>query len=149
MHEIHQQYFSSLHLMERISRISLKNLILVLSIIAAVSLFIPSCKKYTGPETPVITLLLPRDTSIINAGDTISIKGSASDNKDLHEIYFTIKNTTNDSIYVYVHPYVHGLKIFNFSYLWITVDSSIYKLTIEAQDHDNHSTKKEIMLTVN
>lgn len=108
-----------------------------------------SCTKYTGPEEPVITLVIPSDTTTINAGDTIEIKGTVSDNKDLHEFYLTIKNNNNDSVVANENPYVHGAKTHNFDYWWITRDSAIYTLSVKVLDHENHSTTKEVLLHVN
>lgn len=127
----------------------MKNFLYSVLFLSNFSCLLFSCTKYAGPDEPVITLTTPTDTSTINAGDTIQIKGSVTDNKDLHEFYLTIKNNINDSIMAYENPYVHGGKTYSFDYLWITGDSAIYTLTLKVLDHESHSTTKEVLLQVN
>jgi hypothetical protein len=127
----------------------MKNLPLIIILTLVLSSAIFSCTKNTGPEYPVITLTTPTDTTVINAGDTIQIKGSVSDNKDLHEFYLTLQNDNTGTVLFYDNPYVHGAKIHNFNYQWNNVDSAIYKLTIQALDHENHTSTKEVLLHVN
>ena len=127
----------------------MKNFLYSVLLISIFSCLVFSCTKYTGPDEPVITLTTPTDTTNIYAGDTIQIKGTVSDNKDLHEFYLTIKNNGNDSVMAYENPYVHGAKTHNFDYFWITGDSAIYTLTIKVLDHESHSTTKEVLLHVN
>lgn len=127
----------------------MKNFVYSSLLISILSTVIFSCTKNTGPASPVITLTNPADTTIINAGDTVEIKGSVSDNKDLHEFYFTLQNNNTGTVIFYDNPYVHGAKIHSFDYWWITGDSAVYKLTIQALDHESHITTKEVLLNVN
>jgi hypothetical protein len=118
----------------------------VFALLLSVVLF--SCKKYPGPSEPVVDITSPSDTTIINAGDTVIIKGVVSDNKSLHEVYFTLAYSANDSALFSHHPYTHGRQAYPFEYLWITSDAGSYKFVVEAQDHDGHLTKKEFPLVV-
>ena len=114
-----------------------------------ISVFINSCNKYTGPSEPVITLTSPSDTTIINAGDTVLLKATVSDNKSPHEVYITFKNTDEDSVLLYEHPYIHGAKNYNFSVIWITGSAASYQLMVEADDHESHTTVIQFPLIVN
>ncbi|MCX6199746.1 MAG: Ig-like domain-containing protein [Bacteroidetes bacterium] len=127
----------------------MKNILVSLSLFSLFTCLVFSCTKNTGPEEPVITITNPTDTTNINAGDTIEIKGALSDNINLHEFYLTIKNNSTDSVLVYDNPYVHGGKTYPFNYLWITRDSAIYKLTLKVLDHESHTTSKEVLIHVN
>src|SRR4051812_16240458 len=90
-----------------------------------------SCKKNTGPSQPVATLTSPSDTLIINAGDTIELKGTVSDNKSLHEVFFTLAYAANDSVLFADNPYTHGAKYREFSYTWITGPAATYTWQVE------------------
>ena len=107
-----------------------------------------SCKKYPGPSQPVATLTSPSDTAIINAGDTILLKGTVSDNKSLHEVFFRLSDSANDSILFFDNPYTHGAQARNFSYTWITSLPGAYKWIVEIQDHDRHTTIQEFPIVV-
>ena len=107
-----------------------------------------SCKKYPGPSQPVATLTSPSDTAIINAGDTISLKGTVSDNKSLHEVFFRLSDSANDSILFFDNPYTHGTQARNYSYAWITSLPGSYKWIVEVQDHDRHTTIQEFPIVV-
>ena len=127
----------------------MKKFFQALFLISTLAAALFSCTKNTGPAEPVIILTSPTDTTTINAGDTVQIVGSVSDNKDLHEFYFTLKNHTADTVVSYDNPYVHGAKIHHFAYQWITGDSAVYKLIIQVLDHDNHTRTKELLVKVN
>ena len=127
--------------MKRIFSVSVALFLLLL-------IFVSSCKKDAVPSEPVITLTSPSDTVLINAGDTVLIKGTVSDNKSLHEVFFTLTDSANTSILFSDNPYTHGAKTHNFSYIWITSTPATYKFIIEARDHDNHTTTKEFQLIV-
>lgn len=127
----------------------MKNILVSHSLIFLFTCLFFSCTKRTGPNEPVITITFPTDTTTINAGDTIEIKGTLSDNIDLHEFYLTIKNNNTDALVAYDNPYVHGGKTYPFNYFWITGDSAIYTLSLKVLDHENHSTTKEVLLHVN
>jgi hypothetical protein len=121
-----------------------------LLIISSSVILISSCKKIPGTATPVVTLTSPADTLVIHAGDTVLIKGTVTDNKNLHELYFSFMNTSDSAVLLSEHPYVHGAKEHKFSYTWITSTTpSVYQFVVEAYDHDNHSAKKEFLFTVN
>ena len=107
-----------------------------------------SCKKNTLPSEPVITLTFPSDTAVINAGDTVLIKGIISDNKNLHEVFFNLTDSANSFVFFSDNPYTHGAKSYYYSYVWITSSANAYKFVIEAHDHDNHTSKKEFPLVV-
>ncbi len=127
----------------------MKTFFQALFLISTFSTLLFSCTKNTGPAEPVIILTSPTDTTTINAGDTVQIVGSVSDNKDLHEFYFTLKNNTTDTVEFYDNPYVHGAKIHHFTYQWITGDSAAYKLIIQVLDHESHTSTKELVVKVN
>ncbi len=127
----------------------MKNLFLSFLLVSIFTCLVFSCTKKTGPDEPIITITNPTDTTTINTGDTVQIKGTVSDNVDLHEFYLTIKNNTTDSTVASDNPYVHGGKTFSFDYAWIAIDSAVYKLTVKVIDHDSHTSTKEVLIHVN
>ena len=127
--------------------IKIKSCIVLLCFVAVAGFY--SCKKNTGPPEPVITLTLPTDTTIINAGDTVELKWTISDNKSLHEVFFTLAYAADSTVIFSDNPYTHGAKSRNFSYTWITSSTpAAYNLLIEVQDHDHHLTKQEFPILV-
>jgi hypothetical protein len=113
------------------------------------AILVNSCKKNTGPSNPVITLNSPLDTLIIHTGDTVLINGTISDNKSLHEVFITFRKEGNDTLLINDNPYTHGGKQYEFRYIWFPSQAGLYQLDVEAQDHDNHSVKKDFPFTVN
>jgi hypothetical protein len=107
-----------------------------------------ACKKNNLPSQPQVRLESPADTTIITAGDTVLIKGQVSDNKSMHELYFTLQQTPNGAVLLNEHPYTHGAQARNFSYTWITTTPADYTFTVEVWDHDHHITKAAFPLTV-
>ena len=126
----------------------MKNFLRALLLISIFSTVIFSCTKNTGPAEPIILLAAPTDTTTFHADSVVFIQGSVSDNKDLHEIYFSIKKNATDSIYDYRNPYVHGGKVYPFVFNSVPLDSGIYTLSIKVLDHDGHATQKELLLNV-
>lgn len=127
----------------------MKNFLFAVILIISVSMFAYSCKKNTGPSEPVITLLSPSDTTIIQSGDTVLIEGTVTDNKSIHELYFTFRNTTTDSTILYDHPYAHGAKSYSFRYTWYPSSPASYKFTVDVHDHDENYVYKDFIMTVN
>ena len=99
---------------------------------------------------PGSTLTSPADTLVINAGDTVLLKGSITDNKNLHELSLALQNLGDSAVLLNQSPYVHGLKEYKFSYTWITSTTpSVYKFTVDAHDHDGHEAEKDFFFSVN
>ncbi|MES2621172.1 MAG: Ig-like domain-containing protein [Bacteroidota bacterium] len=128
---------------------SFRHYIFLSLIILSFSFYVSSCKKNTGPSEPVITLLSPADTTVINSGDTVLIEGTVTDNKSIHELYFTFRNSVTDSTILYDHPYAHGAKSYNFRYIWYPSSADPYVFSVDVQDHDKNQVFKDFTLNVN
>lgn len=107
-----------------------------------------NCKKDKTDEeendttTPVVTLTAPNDMQMYNSGDTVFIKGSATDN-EMHEMLIELKDDSTNAVLFTKAPTVHDLSSYNINEAW---KSSVSKhtnatLTVTVSDHASHEAK--------
>lgn len=106
-----------------------------------------SCKKEEN-SPPVITISTPASGALIGLADSIRISGTASDDKELHEMSITLTEMAPDTIVFSQYPYVHEKESFNFSAAYKPKAAGSYLLEVTAEDHDGGQSSKEVIFNV-
>lgn len=109
--------------------------------------FLLGCKK-SDETAPSITVLSPNQGQVFTGGQTVAIKASVSDNNELHMVHVTVlDNTTNGHL---VHTEQHpDAKSFDVNESFVPQAGRSYTIEIEASDHDENTTKKELTVSAN
>jgi hypothetical protein len=115
-------------------------------------LFIVACSKGSGgdsdKESPVLVLNTPVNNQVFNGTQSISISGTATDNKYIKEIHIEITNlvTAEQYLHIHIHPDANTYT-FNQSY---NIEAGIaYKIRVIVDDASSNSTAKSVEITCN
>lgn len=77
-------------------------------IVVTLMVFVTSCSKdgsKNDNQAPVVTISTPVSNQRFNAGQTVSITGTITDNEKLAELHVHISNLDNGALLVDVHRY--------------------------------------------
>jgi hypothetical protein len=117
-------------------------------ILAFLSLSLTACKEYSEENKPVITLSDPTDEKEYETGDTIFIRGNATDNHVLHEMDIKlIKSETGETVF-HQAPIVHGMESYAIDFFYIPADTAHFhfQLKIEVSDHNANTSELDYIL---
>lgn len=109
-------------------------------------LFYACNKEENDTQSPVVIVTNPTEGAYVKSGDTISIVGQISD-EELHELHLDIVKQNDTTLYFESQPTVHELQSYSLNERWIVPilkDTTAVVLSVEAHDHHEHSTKKEV-----
>lgn len=122
-----------------------------LSFLLITGLFVvASCKKKSGDDDPVVTILSPLPNATFTSGDTMRITVNAIDNVDLHEMKMEVLDGT--TAWVAAYPYVHAKKSYKLDtlvYLPVVLSPKTLLVRAQAKDHDDNKGTAEISIQVN
>jgi hypothetical protein len=106
-----------------------------------------SCKKEEN-SPPVINITSPASGALIGLSDSVRITGTASDDKELHEMSITLTEMAPDTVVFTAYPYVHEKESFNFSAVYKPKAAGSYLLEVTAEDHDGGQSSKQVLFNV-
>src|SRR5689334_13195269 len=99
-------------------------------------------------DPPVLSLNTPVNNQVFNGTQSISISGSATDNKYIKEIHIEITNlvTAEQYLHIHIHPDANTYT-FNQSY---NIEAGIaYKIRVIVDDASSNSTSKSVEISCN
>jgi hypothetical protein len=105
-----------------------------------------SCSK-PDEIAPVISVISPQENQTFSDGQTVTIKATASDNEGLHMIHAIVVDNTGGH-WVHLEEHIDG-KTFDINKTFSITAGKIFTITIDATDHNDNTTKKEITVTAN
>lgn len=114
-------------------------IVLITGAAVAVACGITSCKKEN--TAPVVNWLTPTDTTVVSLPDSVALRGTVSDDADLHELALWMVRDSADTV-LYQSIYVHGLKAYSYraNFFPDSTQTGAYTLYVSAQDHEGGTT---------
>lgn len=105
-----------------------------------------ACKK-SDVVAPEIVVTSPQQNQVFTSGQTVMIKATVTDNEGLHMVHVIAIDNTGGH-WVHSEDHVDG-KSFDVNKTFIISPGKIYTITIDATDHDENTTQKEIIVSAN
>jgi hypothetical protein len=114
----------------------------IVLITSALCIALACTKKETDTTAPVITISSPTTNQMFNAGDSVTVSFTVTD-EDLHGYdYAIIKTATNDTIVdadIDTHANANVTEKFE-----LTDAATQYKLVVGAEDHTGNTSSKSV-----
>jgi hypothetical protein len=109
-------------------------------------IFVSACSK-SDETAPAISITLPEQNQVFAAGQTITIKATVTDNNSIHMVHTIV---TDNSGGHWVHSEEHtDAKNFEVNKTFTAISGKTYTIHIDASDHNENITQKEITVTAN
>ena len=104
------------------------------------------CSKY-DEVAPVISIILPNENQVFSVGQTVTIKATVSDNEGLHMVHVIVTDNTGGH---WVHSEDHwDGKNFDINKTFTATVGKIYTIHIDATDHNENTTTREMTVSAN
>lgn len=122
-------------------RIVMKGFLLILLF------FCFSCGK---PDliSPVITLASPQENQVFTAGQTVTVKATITDNEGIHMVHLIVLDKSNNGHMVHFEDHFDG-KTYELEKTFPALAGKSFSIEIDATDHNENVTKKELTISVN
>jgi hypothetical protein len=99
-------------------------------------------------ELPVVTISSPDNNQVFNAGATVIISGSVTDNKEIAEVHVHISNNTTGQLLKDIHRYpATGSYPLNESFQ--TQSGVNYKIQVIAKDDSANENRATVEVSAN
>ena len=121
-----------------------------LSFLLAVPLLVGCSKNSTveDNELPVITITSPNNNQVFNAGETVNITGTLSDNQKLTEVHVHISNNSTGKLLIDIHRYP-ATPTYNLNESFQTQAGINYKIQVVAKDNSANENRSTVEITSN
>jgi len=110
-----------------------------------------ACTKETPEkdyELPVVTISSPGNNEVFNAGATVTITGSITDNKKVVEVHVPISNNTTGALLTDIHRYPDtGSYTLNESFQ--TQAGINYKIQVIGKDNSANENRATVEIATN
>jgi type III secretory pathway lipoprotein EscJ len=122
-----------------------------LFLLLSIFLLSTGCKKSSAEddkEMPVIVLSSPADNAVVPSGNTVSIAGDVTDNKNIYMIHVHISDYTTGKLLIDIHRYPNsaGYKLAES----FTANAGItYQVQVRARDNAANETVVTRMISTN
>ena len=124
----------------------MKNYLFLILIVAFVACSKDSNEK--DNELPVVTINSPDNNQVFNAGATVIISGSVTDNKEIAEVHVHISNNTTGALIVDIHRYP-GTGSFPLNESFQTQSGINYKIQVIAKDDSANENRATVEVSAN
>ena len=115
-------------------------------------IFLFSCKKENGgdgdSQLPIILLSTPTNAQQFDAGESIRITSTITDNQRIKEAHLEITNTRTGAFLTHEHFAPDG-QSFQIDKSFTAQAASSYKIKVEAEDLHGNKAKAEVNITTN
>jgi hypothetical protein len=108
--------------------------------------FLVGCSK-PDEVAPTVSIISPTENQVFPVGETVVVKATASDNEGLHMIHVIVTDNTGGH-WVHSEDHVDG-KNFDINKTFTTTAGKIYTIHIDATDHNENTTTKEMTVSAN
>ena len=116
-------------------------------LVTAGLMFFFSCKK-TDITAPVITMISPTEGQLLTGGQTVNIKATAVDETGIHMVHIAVTDASTGFHIMHVEEHFDG-KTYNYNQTFTVQAGKTYKIEIDAADHANNITTKELSVSAN
>ena len=99
-------------------------------------------------ELPVVTISAPNNNQVFNAGATVAISGTVTDNKKVAEFHVHISNSTSGALLIDIHRYP-ATASYNLNESFQTQSSINYKIQVIAKDNSANENRATVEVSTN
>jgi hypothetical protein len=110
-------------------------------------IFIYSCGK-SDEIAPVITLISPQENQVYSAGQTSTIRATITDNEGIHMIHLIVLDNSNNGHMIHFEDHFDG-KSYDLNKSFPPQPGRTYTIEIEATDHNENTTTKQLTVSAN
>jgi len=110
--------------------------------------FLACNKDVKDEQLPLISVTSPANNQTFAPGQTIQVLAQVSDNDGLHEVAFHVRDVNADTTMIHFHAHADA-KNYELNKTFTAQAGLTYKIEIEATDHSENQTKKEIIVLAN
>ena len=110
-----------------------------------------ACSKDNGEkdnELPVVTINSPNNNQIFNAGATVTISGTVTDNKKVSELHVHISNSTTGALLIDIHRYP-ATASYDLNESFQTQGGINYKIQVIAKDNSANENRATVEVSTN
>ena len=110
-------------------------------------LLLAGCGK-NDDIAPEVVVTSPADNQVFSGSQTVNVKANITDNEGIHMVHATVTDNTTGGhmVHMETHP---DEKSFNLNESFITLPGRNYTIEIEANDHNENTTRKELHVSAN
>lgn len=108
--------------------------------------FFFACSK-PDETAPVISITSPEQSRVFAAGQTITIKATITDNNSIHMVH-TIVTDNSGGHWIHSEEHTDG-KNYEVNKTFTAISGKTYTIHIDATDHNENITAKEIIVSAN
>lgn len=108
--------------------------------------FLIACSK-PDETSPTILIVSPQQNEVFASGQTITIKATIMDNNSIHMVH-TIVTDKSGGHWVHSEEHTDG-KNYNINKAFTALSGKTYTIHIDATDHNENITEKEITVSAN
>ena len=124
----------------------MKLLLPLLSVI--MSLACSKNEKVKDNELPVVTITSPNNNQVYNAGETVNITGTLSDNQKLTEVHVHISNNSTGTLLIDIHLNP-GAATYSLNENFLTQAGVSYKIQVIAKDNSANENRSAVEISSN
>jgi hypothetical protein len=110
-------------------------------------LLLSACKK-ADTLAPAITLIAPSDNQVLSAGTSYTVRAQISDNSSIHMVHLMVMDEVSFEHLVLFEEHIDS-KHYDLNKSFTPVSGHGYLIHIEAEDHDENSSSKDLTVTTN
>jgi hypothetical protein len=97
---------------------------------------------------PVITLTTPAENQVFTGGQTVTVKATITDNEGIHMVHFSVTDLSTGGHAAHLEEHLDS-KSYSLNQAFATAAGRSYKIEIEAVDHNDNVTSKELTVSAN
>lgn len=105
-------------------------------------------EKASDNELPVVTITSPNNNQVFSAGETVTIKGTLSDNQKLTEVHVHISNNSTGTLLIDIHRNP-GAATYSLNESFVAQGGINYKIQIIAKDNSANENRSTVEITSN
>jgi hypothetical protein len=115
------------------------------SILTVIVLF--GCKK-SDTMAPVITVTSPMENQVFPGGTTVMIKASITDDNSIHMVHVIVLDKLTDGHVVHSEEHTDS-QSYEVNQSFLAIAGRSYSIEIEATDHGDNVSSKELTISAN
>jgi hypothetical protein len=105
------------------------------------------CKK-SDTLSPVITVMSPNENQVFAGGTTVMVRATITDDHSIHMVHVSVVDKLTDGHVVHFEQHTDS-KSYEVNQSFLAIAGRSYAIEIEAADHGDNTSKKELTISAN
>jgi Bacterial Ig domain len=105
-----------------------------------------SKKDQSDHEAPVIQMISPTTNQVFQAGDSVHIRASISDNTEIHEVHLYVTNSANGALILHFEEHLDAAT-YTLDKAFAAQTGVTYKIEIDANDHSGNAAQQIVQVS--